>query len=764
SLSSFTGWKTAVSCLEYDTDLPLFAGAEVGDYRLAEKSQAINAGNNDYVTTEVDLAGNARIADGVVDLGAYEYQVKTSTIVVTTSEDIVDETDGFVSLREAISYAETADIIIFDDSLAGKTIILNGNQLETTKAITIDATDIDGITIDANSQSRVFSVNGGTSDVPVILIGLTMTGGEAEDGGGIYIDSGETNVIGCTIVGNSSNRGGGIYNHNGALILADSTVSNNRASNGGGIFSETGDLVMTNSIIADNLADGGYGTGGGGIYKESGTLTITDGTVSNNQANIGGGIFSETGGLAITNSVITDNFTDGSYGGGGIYKGSGTLTLTGSTVSNNRASNGGGIFSEADDLVIINSVIADNFARGISGGGGIYKESGTLDITGSTISGNTASDHSGATGGGIHNTFGTLTLTNSTVTGNTANFCGGIYNGGDGVLTLTDSTVAGNTANYTAGGIGNYSTLKLYNSIVVQNVVSFPGNHIIDIYSPTNTSIAGIVYAYNTLSSFTEWTESEYCLAYDPSLPLFTDPENDDYTLAENSQAIDKGNNNYVTTETDLAGSPRIVSGIVDLGAYEYQAGGSPAEQLAAPVITTGDKGVFVSYGANRHQITWDAVEHASGYELAYSVDGNSWTTVSATETSKVFTGLTYGADMQYRVRALGDGVSYTDSDWSTVKVFNVCPMDIDGNGDIAGGDRVLMISAWLSGEGDDEFLYAADINADGDIGRADRTYLVNNWLGSAEDDDLVYPPAKASDAVFAEFASADLDTDLNAF
>ena len=67
--------------------------------------------------------------------------------------------------------------------------------------------------------------------------------------------------------------------------------------------------------------------------------------------------------------------------------------------------------------------------------------------------------------------------------------------------------------------------------------------------------------------------------------------------------------------------------------------------------------------------------------------------------------------------------------------------MDIDGDGDIAGGDRVLMVGAWLSGEGEDEFLYAADINGDGDIGGADRVFLSNNWLLNVEDDadDLVY-------------------------
>ena len=192
--------------------------------------------------------------------------------------------------------------------------------------------------------------------------------------------------------------------------------------------------------------------------------------------------------------------------------------------------------------------------------------------------------------------------------------------------------------------------------------------------------------------------------------------------------------------------------------------GAAPAEQLSAPTITTGTRGVYVSYGANRHLLQWSAVENASGYELSYSADGSTWTTVEAAETSAIVRGLTYGTDVTYRVRALGDGAAYTDSDWSAVKTFNVCPMDINNDEDISGGDRTLLAQSWLAEEGDDEYRCYADINGDGDIGGADRAYLANNWLMEAGDEDLQYPPARRADAFFAEFASADLDADLGVF
>ena len=450
-------------------------------------------------------------------------------------------------------------------------------------------------------------------------------------------------------------------------------------------------------------------------------------------------------GLTITGGSIAND-------GGGIYVATGTVTLEDCTVTGNHLSGprslGAGICNRGT-LMVTNCIVSGNTTEGY--GGGIFN-SGTLTVTDTVISGNRNC--------GIYQNQGSVAVTDSIIVGNSADTGGGIYHS-SGTLTLTNCTVSGNSAARYGGGIFTLSLspsdISIRNSVVAGNTAANDGN---EIYK---NSLSAVLRACNTLSSYTDWTESENCLEYDPNLPLFTDAENGDYTLAAGSQAINAGNNDFVTAETDLAGNLRIVNGIVDLGAFEYQ-GAIPSEQLASPTILTGNKGIYASYGANRHQIVWNGFENVSGYELQYSADGNSWTTVFVSEPVAVVTGLTYGQDVKYRVRALGDGISYTDSDWSAVKVFKVCPMDINGDGDISGGDRTLLAQSWLTEEREEGYRDYSDINGDGEIGGADRVFLSNNWLMDPEEEGLQYPAPLAAEVIFTEFASADPGEDLNVF
>ncbi len=64
---------------------PGFLDAENGNLNIGNFSTAYNKGNNDFVLTLFDINGKPRIADGIVDLGCYEYNMPVATKTVSTS-------------------------------------------------------------------------------------------------------------------------------------------------------------------------------------------------------------------------------------------------------------------------------------------------------------------------------------------------------------------------------------------------------------------------------------------------------------------------------------------------------------------------------------------------------------------------------------------------------------------------------------------------------------------------------------------------------
>ena len=388
-------------------------------------------------------------------------------------------------------------------------------------------------------------------------------------------------------------------------------------------------------------------------------------------------------------TYVNDDGSTGNYYGGAIAVKSGAKITARSTTFTGNA--GGGVVSFQTDLAstfdacvfqnnatsslyaVTGDVSATNCEFSGAATYGLYAYQGAITATDCVIKENASY--------GIYANQGVITATNCVVRDNSSS---GIYCAAAGTFNGTNCLVAGNSA-YWGAGMEIYGTANLFNCTITGNVASYGGGGVdLDgnaVFTAYNTIIAGNTastgvdvnkykdtaraYAYNTLSSYTAWDSGSNNLTYNASKPLFTDATNGDYTLAQNSQAIDKGDNSCVETTVDLANKTRKVNGTVDLGAYEYQRDVDPI-QLSAPTNPR-----VAAKTATTATVAWNAVAHASEYGLIYKkTTDSSYTVVKLdpeTTTYKI-AGLDNSATYYWRVRAIGDGDSYLTSDYTATR------------------------------------------------------------------------------------------------
>jgi hypothetical protein len=551
---------------------------------LLPGSPAVDAGNNAYATRfDQRGPGFPRVRNGRIDIGAFE--LAPALLRVTSTLD--EHSDGLLSLREALDEANTdarhgqSDTIRFDPSLGNATITLSADPLELSGASATATETIDGggrVTVSGHDASQVFQIDTG---VRAELDGLTITHG-------------------------SATVGGGIANH-GTLTVSNSTLSANSATDGGGGIYNLGTLTVSNSTLSGNTGRGG------GIYNSVGTLTVSNSNLSGNSASIGGGIYNG-GTLTVSNSTLSGNTATANNGGGGGISNYGTLTVSNSTLSGNTATgyngSGGGIYNHGT-LTVTGSTLSSNSANenGYPTGGGGISNYGTLTLSNSTLSGNTASGYNGR-GGGIYNSVGALTVSNSTLSGNSAGIDGGgIYNYSGTHVTLTNVTLTANRANTggrTAQGGGLYidsSSPLLHNTLIAGNFRGATGT--------TRDDVLGALDPggdYNLIGDGTGMTGLQNgvngnlvgsaAAPIDPLLgplagnggPTLT------HALLSGSPAIDAGNNDYATDWDQRGpGYPRIVNGIIDIGAFEAQIGNAVAFPVDAPARVTAGAPVAVT-------------------------------------------------------------------------------------------------------------------------------------------------------------------------
>jgi hypothetical protein len=243
------------------------------------------------------------------------------SLVVDTTSDEVNDTDGLTSLREALAYANSlpgTNTITFDRSVFGttaQTIALSTSlgelTLSDTAGTTIEGPGANLLTVSGGGATRVFDVEGGS----LALLGLTVSGGKADNGGGLYNNRGTVALTNVTVSGNTaSGDGGGLFNCSyGNLSLNDCTVSGNTAGfAGGGLYTQPiGTLALTNVTVSGNTA----GLPGGGMFIGGGTSTLSNCTVSGNSAGSTGGGLYVFDTPTLTNTIVAGQTTGGDVHG-----------------------------------------------------------------------------------------------------------------------------------------------------------------------------------------------------------------------------------------------------------------------------------------------------------------------------------------------------------------------------------------------------------------------------------------------------------------
>ena len=423
-----------------------------------------------------DALGNERVlftsGNGSASMGAFSSLMEEKTLVVTTSQDIVDEYDGYISLREAIHYATDYGITAADG----------------TATITFDLAAIKAKTGDDDYDMRELADGS-------VRIDLNQTEA-AYTSSAIAVVAGQN----YTIDGAVDLNGDGTVEAGERIILDISTAK--LADKNIRVFQVSGGTLTLNNVVlygtasaedgSMNLVSGtGNALAGAIFYMDSGTAKLTNVDFERSYVSSAGALRVNGGTIEIKGGVFTN--ISGDKGNGTVIhrQNGGTLTVDGTEFYGNTAYNSAGNVTSnffwlqngnGTENTFRNISIHDNkfevMVSGSHGGGGSFFDSVIYNNTSAATMFNWSNTNTGKT------VLDGVTITNNNVTGNI------FYNHNEGGATviLKDNTITGNY-----GNISNIIAINNAKGTAVPEII----NNTIAGNTSTNAAFSSLYVANN---------------------------------------------------------------------------------------------------------------------------------------------------------------------------------------------------------------------------------------------------------------------------
>ena len=307
--------------------------------------------------------------------------------------------------------------------------------------------------------------------------------------------------------------------------------------------------------------------------------------------------------------------------GGGAYLRTGT-TLRNCVITGNQAYIGGGVYMSANHY---NQTIQGKSYR-------LYR--GRLENC--VITGNTSTNDAG----GVYLQY--ALMTGCEVSGNSSQWTGGgVYSY---LSHIVNSTIVSNqSANTNPGGLYMSNTV-LANSIVWGNKQGYYVNNLYysggQIGANAIEGFSDSLMVLNLESSNDGNDGSKYYVR-------FVDPQHGDYSLHVSSPCVNMGDTSMsiYMAATDIAGTPRVVGGSVDLGAYETNANTNCPSPVAVRTASVTNTSATIMWTPMGDETNWNVRVRAD--------EGDMDTTLAVTDTIVNLTGLQLNRSYSVYVRAV---------------------------------------------------------------------------------------------------------------